>query len=133
MIDYEMIAAREAIAQTLAAALDVQASYMAIYLTMLFAYISLAYLVGKELSRFQSTIVTIIFIAGAGRQVALITAAGMATRLKAAQLREIYEDSPAQEIVAGTGISIWWPIVLWSAGIILALFFMWSVRHPKTE
>lgn len=133
MIDYEMIAAREAMAQTALAAMDVQASYMAIYLTMIFAYISLAYLAGKDLTRFQLAIVTFIFVAAAGRQVGLIASAGMAIRIKSAQIIEIYEQSPVDSIAGVSGLSIWWPIAIWSAGIIASLIFMWGVRYQKVK
>jgi hypothetical protein len=133
MIDYEMIAAREAIGQTAAAIAEVQASHMAIYLTILFAYISLAFLVGKKLTRFQLAIVTLMFVAAAGRQVALIAVSGALIRLKIDHIGEVYERTPASSIIAGSGISIWWPISLWSTGIIASLLFMWSFRRLTTE
>jgi hypothetical protein len=131
MIDYEMIAAREAIAQSATAVADVQSGYVAIYLTVLFAYISVAYLAGSKLTRFQLIVVTLMFIAAAGRQVALISAAGIALRAKIAQLAEAYEPSVAPDLVLATGASIWWPVAIWSTGILGSLLFMWSVRRSR--
>ena len=133
MIDYEMIAATEAIGQTAAAVLEVQASHAAIYLTILFAYMSVAYVAGKELTRFQLATVTFVFIAAAGREIYLITLFGLAARLKSAQLAEIYEHSPAPALLSGADNSIFWPIAIWSMGILASLIFMWSIRHSKDE
>jgi hypothetical protein len=101
LFDYEMIAAREAISQTGAAVLEVQASHTAIYLTILFAYTSVAYVAGKELTRLQLATVTFVFIAAAGREVYFIALFGLAVRLKSAQLAEVYERSPAPALFSG--------------------------------
>ena len=129
MIDYEMIVAREAIAQTGTSLLDVQASFVAIYLTMIFAYLSAAYFVGKELTRFQLAIVTFLFTAAAGRQVFLITFLGRVAREKGRQLRDLSESAP--DLAAES--SILWPIAIWSSGIIASLLFMWSIRNSKAK
>jgi hypothetical protein len=133
MLDYEMIAAREAIGQTAAAVGDVQASHVAIYLTVLFAYVSVAYLAGQKLTRFQLAIVTFLFVTVAGREVVVIAAMGRLIRVKTLQLVEVYGNAPAQGILLGAGDSILWPVAMWSTGIAASLLFMWSVRHPKTE
>ena len=57
-MDYDFIAARESIAQTGIAMGDLQASHIAIYLTMIFAYIAVAYIAGKQLTRFQLGLTT---------------------------------------------------------------------------
>ena len=129
MIDYEMIAAREAIIQSGAAVAEVQSGYVSVYLTMLFAYISVAYFAGGKLTRFQLTVVTFIFVAAAGRQVALITAAGKALRVKVAHVAEVYEAAVAPDLIVATGVSIWWPAIIWSTGLVGALLFMWSIRR----
>jgi hypothetical protein len=132
MIDYEMIAAREAIVQSAAAVAEVQSGYVSVYLTMLFAYISVAYFAGSKLTRFQLIVVTLIFVAAAGRQVALISAAGKGLRVKVAHVAEVYESAVAPDLVVATGASIWWPVVVWSTGIFGSLLFMWSVRRRNT-
>jgi hypothetical protein len=133
MLDYEMIAAREAIGQTATAVGDLQASHVAIYLTVLFAYVSVAYLAGQKLTRFQLAIVTFLFVTVAGREVIVIAAMSRLIRVKTLQLVEVYENAPAPGILLGTGDSILWPVAIWSTGIVASLLFMWSVRHPKTE
>ena len=133
MIDYEMIAAREAIAQSGAALLEVQASHLAIYLTILFAYMSVAYVAGKKLTRFQLATITFVFIAAAGREVYIIALMGLVARVKGVQIAEVYEHSPAPALFSGADNSIFWPIAIWSIGILASLIFMWSIRHSKAE
>lgn len=48
---------------------DAVMSNMTVYLTMVFAYLATAYFVGKNLSRFQVIVESIIFIAIAGLSV----------------------------------------------------------------
>jgi hypothetical protein len=96
---------------------------------MIFAYLSVAYVVGKELTRFQLAVVTFVFVAAAGRQVYLIAFMGDMARIKAMQLREVYEYAPA----VGAENSILWPIAIWSSGIIASLLFMWSIRYSKAK
>ena len=134
MIDYEMIAAREAISQTAAALAEVQANHVAIYLTMLFAYLTVAYLAGKKLTRVQLAIVTFIFIAASAREVSIIAGVGALIRAKMVHFSEVYSGAvTAPAVVAIAGGSLWLTIILWSTGIVAALVFMGSVRRSKTE
>jgi hypothetical protein len=59
MTEYELITAREMLAQSNFALADVQASHIAIYLSMIFAYTTVAYVAGKQLSKVQVFIVTL--------------------------------------------------------------------------
>ena len=51
MTEAEVILTREAITQSVVAIGDLQANHIAIYLTLVFAYISFAYVAGKNLSK----------------------------------------------------------------------------------
>ena len=128
MIDYEFIAAREAIAQTAAAIADVQASHIAIYLTIIFAYISVAYIAGKKLSRIQLALTTFVFVAASVRQIFGIVTLSQVLLVKSSQLAEI---SGSSTVEMGLQHSPWWPAAIWSTGLLAALLFMWSVRHAK--
>jgi hypothetical protein len=35
--------------------------------------------------------------------------------------------------VVNRSLRLWATSILWTSGVIFALAFMWSVRHPKTE
>ena len=129
MVDHEMIASREAITQTALAMGDVQASHIAIYLTMIFAYISVAYIAGTKLTRLQLALTSFVFVAASAREVISIAALTAAASGKLAALSEIGVDTQA----AARSFSMWYPILIWSTGIFASLVFMWSSRHPKTE
>lgn len=128
MHDYDLIGAREAIAQTAAAIADVQASHIAIYLTIIFAYISVAYVAGRELSRMQLVLTTFVFIAASIREIFGIVTLSQVILVKSSQLVELTGSSSTE---MGLQHSPWWPAAIWSTGAFAALLFMWSVRHPK--
>ncbi|TDG14189.1 hypothetical protein E2F43_12000 [Seongchinamella unica] len=130
MIDYDLISAREAIAQTAVAMAEVQASHIAIYLTIIFAYISVAYIAGSKLSRLQLVLTTFLFVAASIRQIVGIVTLSQVILLKHSQLVEL-----AGGAAVGMGVqhSPWWPAAIWSTGLFAALLFMWSVRHPASE
>lgn len=108
---------------------DVQASHIAIYLTLIFAYISVAYIAGAKLTRLQLALTSFVFIAASAREVINIAALTAAASGKLADLTEI---GVVTHATVG-GFSIWYPILTWSTGIFASLVFMWSTRHPKTE
>jgi hypothetical protein len=128
-VDYDFIAARESIAQTGIAMGDLQASHIAIYLTMIFAYISVAYIAGKKLTRFQLGLTSFIFTAAAIREVLTIAILARGANQKYTQLAEM--GNKVTDLIVD--YSILYPIAIWSSGLFVALLFMWSVRHPKTE
>ena len=129
MTDYQHIEAREAILQSVIALGDLQASHVAIYLTLLFAYIIVAYIAGSQLTRLQAVLVTSLFIAASSWEVFSIATQSIATGFKVAQLAEI----GGQVGKAPSQPSFWVLALLWAVGCVTALAFMWSIRHPKTE
>ena len=128
-MDYDFIAARESIAQTGIAMGDLQASHIAIYLTMIFAYIAVAYIAGKQLTRFQLGLTSFIFTAASIREVLTIAVLARGANQKYTQLAEMGNEVTDMIV----DYSILYPIAIWSSGLLVALLFMWSVRHPKTE
>jgi hypothetical protein len=128
MNDYELIGAREAIAQTASAMADVQASHIAIYLTIIFAYFSVAYIAGKELTRMQLVLTTFVFTAASIREIFGIVTLSQILLVNSFQLIELTGLSPAE---VGFQHSPWWPAAIWSTGVFAVLLFMWSVRHSK--
>ena len=107
----------------------------AITITMLSAYMVVAYTVGKKLTTFQCTFVSIVFLI-----FGLLGVLGQVGNLNemyfyGAQLGEV-RSGPFSSIDADsmTEEAARWVFVgvrlLIFAG---ALYFMWSVRHPKTD
>jgi hypothetical protein len=60
-----------------------------------------------------------MFVVAAGRQAALIAGMGALIRVKVDHTSEVYGDAQASSIIAGPGISIWWPIGIWSIGDVI--------------
>ncbi len=128
MTEYELVEIMAALQSNL-----IQAQ--AVTITMLTAYMVVAYTVGQKLTTFQCTFVSIMFLV-----FGLYGAVGQISNLnemyyygsKLGELREglffsVDADSAAEEV----GRWIFGGIrLLLFAG---ALYFMWSVRHPRDE
>ena len=98
-------------------------SAMSLYLTVMSGYLLVAYLVGKELSFLQTTIVTTLFM--------FFTITNtVATVL---YMKNAYYFSHTY----GAGFLPGWtgPVtgILLAGGILAAVKFMWDVRHQKKE
>ena len=128
MSEYELITVRETIIQSLNGLADVQASHIAIYLTLIFAYISVAYIAGSKLTRLQMILVTAVFLLASTREVIAIALLGVAISEKYGHLEKF---NASGDVVIE---SITLPsLFIWSSGIFISLIFMWSARHTKTE
>ena len=130
MVDYERIQAQEALIQSSVAIGEFQATHIAIYLTLLFAYVAAAFVVGSSLTRFQTWLTTCVFVAVAAYEVMIIAAVGIASGGATKKIIEFTGEVITQAPAADT---IWPHAILWSSGIIAALAFMWSVRASKSE
>ena len=94
---------------------------MSLYLTVISGYLLVAYLVGKELTSLQTTIVTILFLFFGITN----TVATMSFMQNAFYFGQTYGEGRVPN---------WWaPLTgtLLALGIIAAVKFMWDVRHPK--
>ena len=104
-------------------------AWVATYFTILTAYIIAAYMVGADLSRFQVLIISIGFVWFVG----LCTYAGTSAGMRCAELgREIMALNPSRAITLNEGVMTAASMIMYG-GILVALIFMWQVRHPKTE
>jgi len=129
MTEYELIAAREMLAQSNFALAEVQASLIAIYLSMIFAYTTVAYVVGKQLSKLQACIATLVYVVASIYMSANIVfaAAGFVDYQK-----RIVELIPGEKgIVDSVTLMLWIESVLWPALMFAPLIFMWHVRQEK--
>ena len=97
------------------------------------AYLVVAYLVGQKLPRIQLIIVNCLF-GGWALMATFAVRASMdkATFLIIRMANDGYEMNPTQGVSTNEFFSIAFPFLLF-ASVIAAYYFMWSVRHPKTE
>ena len=115
--------------QTVMAIADVQSTHISIYLTIIFAYIVVAYVAGAKLTRLQLALATFVFVAACLWELMMITTLGEgATAIG----REVMQSAEVKPLLGESGRK-WFVRILWSSGMLAALVFMWSVRHPKTE
>jgi hypothetical protein len=98
------------------------------YFSVLSAYLLVAYLSGPRLTRFQTAVVTGLYLV---MQMFMVWGATSYF----AQGRSFFEQ--AKSVVAGDSIQFVKPhqlaLILLSVGVVAGLKFMWDVRHPKTE
>ena len=127
MNELDQILAREAITQSVVAMGDLQASHTAIYLSLIFAYVSVAYFAGKDLSKPLLYLLSLMFVFASGFQVVTIVSLAQGSASKIAQLREFSSGIS----VPVTSNTIWDNVAMWSLGIIAALVFMMVVRREK--
>ena len=128
-MDYARIEAEEALVQSAVALAEFQATHIAIYLTMLFAYIVVAYAAGVKLTRFQIILTNILFVTVCLYEVLVIAAIGLGASQALAKISQFTGD----EYTQAPGTETVWPhAIMWSTGIIAALLFMWSVRRKKS-
>ena len=101
----------------------------AIMLTVLSAYLAVAYTVGKDLSRYQVVFINFVFILmnilGATGQMNSIEAATLYGR----ELSQLRGEIIGEEVRTGAKVGFFTLRALLLGG---ALAFMWQVRHPKT-
>lgn len=123
MTEYEMIDITTALTGNMLAA-------QSLFLTVLFAYLLVAYIVGKRLTMFQAAFVSFIFLV-----VSLAATNGVYSMAQDAldlgyRISDLRGEAPASLSAAPTTLlGIFGGRVLMTLG---ALYFMWQVRHPKT-
>ena len=124
MTEYEMTDVATAVISNILAS-------QALFLTVLFAYLLAAYAVGKRLTTFQAGFVSFVFLL-----VSLSSTNGAYSFAQDAlylghRISELRGQAPASLSAApSTLIAILGGRVVVTLG---AIYFMWQVRHPKTE
>ena len=105
------------------------ATFMALYFSVVSAYLIVSYLVGDKLTTLQSTLISGLF----GIFGILCTLGSVAFLGRAAFLLQFTDEtyrSPLSDVIPYTPF-ITAAILL--IGVVACLKFMWDVRHPKTE
>jgi hypothetical protein len=102
---------------------------LSIYLSVISAFLVVAFVVGSKLTRSQLIIVSTLFVLGAlfftyGTAGFFIRQIPIVERLAALHPDQHYAVYPAS-VMAIAAIQV--------LGILACLKFMWDVRHPKTE
>ena len=100
-----------------------------LYITATFAYIVAAYVVGSKLTRIQTLMISFLYI-----WLAVIAVLAVDSDFTWMQVSiEQLEDKRLREITY-TGEFWRLPVTgFMSCGILVSIYFMWNVRHPKTK
>jgi hypothetical protein len=109
--------------------LSINAStYMTIFISVTFAYLMVAYFVGRSLSRFQCFAVSALYMLFAA-----ITGASTISWSEAFQLLGARERSIMDEVWLFENASwVIWLVPLFSMVVFTSLYFMYDVRREKT-
>ena len=134
MTELERLEQVHAITEHLIGLQDAQASFIAIFLTGVFAFILAAHSAGSKLTTFQVTICSTVFILFAFVIGLRIITFGIGMNEMMLELNN-YRPAAGRErfeLVDST-VRLAIACIVWASGPIVALLFMWSVRHAKTE
>ena len=99
-----------------------------IYLTFTFAYLTTAYLAGAKLSRYQVSVISILYTVGA-----LISLFSVISNLELYTVLLNQDEMLRSAITFGGEFYIYTITPLFMVGIGVSLSFMWYVRNPKTD
>ena len=124
MTEYELV---DAMNGTVSAMMSSQG----LFLSVLFAYLLAAYTVGSKLTQFQAAFISLVFL--------FFTLAGSSAM--ASMSNEVSYYGSAIADIRGSDVGGGIPANLVAPMLVLvrllmatgALYFMWQVRHPKTE
>ena len=101
------------------------------FTTLLFGYLLVAYFIGSNLTRIQVIILNVLYMACIGATIFQMTTAAFTAMGFLNKFLEVSDNEG--EITAINPNYIGFGVALNLALILTSLYFMWSVRHPKTE
>ena len=132
MTEYELESLRQMTIQSVMSISDVLATHISIYLTIIFAFIAVAYIAGSKLTRLQLIVTCSVFIAAAVWELLIITTYSQAVVVVVVGAELMNVDTEANPPFSTT-TRLWFSRVMWSSGMFAALVFMWSVRSTTRE
>jgi hypothetical protein len=101
-------------------------SFMSVWISITFAYLTVAYLVGNSLSRFQYLAVTALYIV-----LALHISTATVTWVKTWEALHLRESTILDEVVISNYPYTYTAIAVFLFGTALSLYFMYNVRKSK--
>jgi hypothetical protein len=131
MTEFEKQSLSDALTNHVIGLAQLQASHIAIYLTIVFAFIIAVFIAGKKLTRIQARVATILFSLAGFIEVYQIVSTGAGIdylmNLNAMQYGTPTDFGlpPVLRLIFNT--------ILWSSGLIGALIFMWNIRRPRDQ
>lgn len=115
---------------------DVTATYSSnfaviftVYLTLVSGYLVSAFVAGTKLSSVQVSILNVGFIISAGLLAFSALGAGIIRVHYTIELLELAADAPHRPLL-WLFLSLF---ILMVGGVLTSVYFMWNVRHPKSD
>jgi hypothetical protein len=106
-------------------------SSLSVYFSLIFGYLLAAYFVGANLTRAQSVILTLLYLSSIFLNRSGFLSIQLGGRDLNMGLMELNPDARPVFLFSDAGIVF--AIAVSAALIVASLYFMWSVRHQKTE
>ena len=119
------------IVQGLAASLEIKFNG---FTTLLFGFVLVAYFAGKNLSKNQVTILTVLYLATIAQYVVTYLLSGLGIVSATSQLAELNHESGTQLAgIIATPARYYFGAAVQVSCVLASIYFMWSVRHPKSD
>jgi hypothetical protein len=100
-----------------------------VYISFTFGFLATAFFVGSQLTPFQTIVACGLYVISAG--------APALTQVVYIQVMFTILESGPNLLQGSTLLNetfwVWSMSIIQSAGLLISLNFMWSIRHPKTE
>jgi hypothetical protein len=106
---------------------ELAGSFFERYMTVMFGYLIVAHLIGARLTRVQAGILTALYLFWLAR---LATGVNVTTSRMLDTLDTMKILQPDLAIPSSPTL---WMFTLLLLSTVASLYFMWNVRHPKTE
>ena len=102
-----------------------------LFYTLLFSYLIVAYLVGAALTKVQLGALNLLYICGMAMNRVTLVRDLQIHREFTNDLHQLHNAVPLPEWIGLPGFTI--TLTITTIMILVSLFFMWRVRHPKKE
>lgn len=114
-------------AQALQGIMDHTFNTLEYFGTLLFGYLMVAYFIGAQLTRVQVVILTTLYLFWVVRLGIVLNVVLISGQIIIGEMGKISPD------LIPTIPSLWGPYAILTLLTLASLYFMWNVRHPKTE
>jgi hypothetical protein len=104
---------------------------LSVYFSLIFGYLLVAYFVGANLTRAQNVMLTVLYLLTMTLNRAAFLSIQLAGQELFIRFMDLEPDTKVIFLFTDAGIAI--STAVFAATIVATLYFMWRVRHPKTE
>jgi hypothetical protein len=138
MTDYEIRDLAATATSNIIELTGMQGDYIAIYLSVVFAFIVASFVAGRDFNKVQTTVATLLFCIVCGWLVNRITMLGLGINFlvdlnSRENLSLLIEEGQGGRDFAASGVRVLVTSSIWSLGMVGALIFLWDVRHRKNH